>query len=218
MYNKSLVAVLLLIFCSFQFSCREGYKIEEGTKSLEGYYKIEKKVTNGSVLISMELRKDSSAIYLTDYNDDKPEIILKGKWSVNKEDSTVVDIMFNDELMRFEKKGSVLDLMTNHNFGKVGLTELMLLRAAKPDDTKLLVMWVAPETGFCDNKAEKKCLRVRWGNEDRGNYFVFQDSIINFKYQEGSNYKLKVERRKKSGLPPDSTAYEFILKEQLLKR
>jgi len=72
--------------------------------------------------------------------------------------------------------------------------------------------------GNCDAVNNKKCLRVRWGEDSTGNYFVFQDSIINFTYQPGINYKLKVERVIKPGIPADSVAYQYILKDVLAKR
>ncbi len=220
MIKKSKITLFAMAIscCSLQYSCKESIKKSAGTKSFAGYYQTTKNTKEAPILISMELKNDSTALYVTDYNNFTPEIVLKGVWNINKEDTTVIDIKFNDELMRFDVKGDVLDLMTNHNFGKIGLTELRLVKEEKPVSEKSLIMWIAPELGSCDNTGAKKCLRVRWGDSDRGNYFIFQDSIVNFNYHAGVNYKIKVDRKLKAGLPADSTAYEYIFKQELLSR
>jgi len=216
--TRLVVSTIVCSVCLLQYSCKPNGGAIEDAKSITGYYQTIKRTAGANMIISMELKKDSTAAYITDYKNEMPEVSLNGKWTTSKEDSSIIDIRFNDELMSFEKKEDMLDLRTNHNFGKIGLTELKLFKAVKPVDVKTLIVWVAPERGYCTGAADTKCLRIRWGNEDRGNYFVFQDSIKNFNYKEGVTYKLKVERKLKLGLPADSVAYEYFLKEELLKR
>lgn len=220
--NTYCASILIMIaVCSFQYSCKEAQLKQKqeltANKSVIGYYKNSVTSATSKISISLTFKTDSSVLYLTDYNNFVPEIVLRGSWSMDEDDSSVVKIKFNDEIMRFRKSDNKIDLIENHNFGKVGLTELQLVRTVNDSAIpKTLIMWVASSYGNCDTTGKKKCLRVRWGDNDQGNYFVFKESVTNFSYQEGIKYKLKIERTLKPGLPSDSIAYLYELKEQLL--
>lgn len=188
--------------------------------SPEGYY--ETFITSkeeAKTVVGMELKSDSLALFSTDYNNLAPEIVLKGKWYRDTVDASKVVVNFNNEIMKFKWTGDELRLYENMRYGRKGLEKLNLDRADRPADTaKNLVVWIAPELTPCYNGTDQKCYRARWGDADRGNYFRFADTIKNFQYQEGLNYKLKVVRRPKTTEKEDSVAYAYELKEIMLKR
>lgn len=206
--KNSMPAILLGVAISMLMSSCD--------RSLNGYYAAVKGTGNNTVHISLELKKDSTAIFITDYNDQKPEIVQTGRWKFKPENMVYVSIFSNR--MEFIKEGSTLTLIDR---SKKQLNGFALEKGKKPADTaRSMVLWVAPELPHwprCEAEGHEKCLRVRWGQEDKGNYHLLHDTIQGFQYAEGINYKLQVKR-----IPQlkekDSVMYRYVLENVLLQR
>ena len=69
----------------------------------------------------------------------------------------------------------------------------------------------------CTGVAPTECLQVKEGKEKEFKYFY--NSIEGFDFEPGYQYKLKVEKKKRTGvIPADASAYTYQLKKVLRKK
>jgi len=115
--NYLFVLFFLLPVWLANYSCNEVPVKKIGApaneKSVTGYYNTTLSHEGKDLEVGIKLQQDSSALYITDYKNFKPEIVLNGTWRLDENDSSLINITFNDEVMKFRKTGSKLDLEAN---------------------------------------------------------------------------------------------------------
>lgn len=74
---------------------------------------------------------------------------------------------------------------------------------------------VKEDRASCTGVAPQTCYQVKYKNSK--SWELFYDQIAGFKYKPGYRYVLQVERKKRTNVPADASAYQYKLKKVLKK-